>query len=231
MLKRFLLISGSCLFAFAATGLAKADSIETYDLNVGSCCTLPSPEYFGTVTLDQVSNGSGGYNVDVTAQLYVGSNPSSPDSEFIQTGSHSTFVLDTNPAITSSQITGVTSGFSSSVGSFTQSGFGSFNVAFNCTTCGSGASNYPSDPTLLQFTITDATLSDFISNSDGNYFSADIYDSLGGGNTGPVGSDGPGSMSMVPEPPSLLMLGTGLILLATMLRRRHLPSARSVQTV
>ncbi|MGC9157810.1 MAG: PEP-CTERM sorting domain-containing protein [Terracidiphilus sp.] len=204
---RKLLFSVVCAFFMAASGLAKADSL--YYLNQDGCsgnCAMPSSGYYGTVDLAQ-----SGSNVNVTVQLYVGSNSSAPEIEFIQTGSHQTFAFY-NPSVTStSQITNVAfspTASDSLSANVTQSGFGSFSIGINCTSCGKGSSNYPNDPTELTFTVDNVSLSSFGANSKGTAFTADVYDSLSS-NTGPIGAGVP-STPEVPEPSSLLLLGTGL---------------------
>lgn len=218
MSKKLISLSALCLFLIAAAGLAKADTL--YYLNQGSL-TLPAApnNYYGTVTL--ALDGQNSNYVDVTVQLN--------DAEFIQTGSHQTFAFY-DPSVTSaSQITNVA--FAPSPGdsvsgpptTISQSGFGQFTISIDCTNCGNGGNSYLTDPTKLTFTVENVSISSFVANSDNTRFSADIYDNVNG-KTGPVGDDGVAHdiPPVVPEPPSLLLLGTGLAALAGSMKFKFL---------
>lgn len=88
---------------------------------------------------------------------------------------------------------------------------------------GNGA-NLQNDGPLV-FTIYSAagiTYSDFVANSAGYYFAADIMNAAG--NTGESGISDPGTTSSVPEPSSIALLGTGILSAAGMLRRRLMQS-------
>lgn len=88
---------------------------------------------------------------------------------------------------------------------------------------GTGASLM--NPGPLVFTVYSAagiSYSDFIANSSGFYFSADIMDASGA--TGNSGISDPGTTSSVPEPSSIALLGTGILSAAGMLRRRLMQS-------
>ncbi len=177
------------LAAVAVSATPAAASLQ-YILN------QPSGGPYGTVTLTQISPT----DVRVTVAL-----EESPDAGFVETGSHQTFDfnLTGDPNVT---ITNLTAGFTvtgqNSGGSFTQSGFGTFEYSISCQpTCGNGASN-PQDVNLV-FDVNLAsgiTLTSFIANSSGFFFSADIFN----GRTLPVGSN------QLPEPMTLLIFGTGL---------------------
>lgn len=214
MLKKLLMISGYCCFVLASVGIARADTV--FYLNQDGCtggCTMPGSNYYGTVDLNQFSNGSGGYNVKVTVTLQ-------PKIEFVHTGAAD--ALDFNlPTGSSYTFSDVASGFSTPTMSTTHvgGGFGDFSVFTDCTACGKGGSNPQSGP--LYFTVDGVTIPDFTANSNGDYFVSDIIDYLGqNSNTGPVGSDGPVA-PVVPEPPSLLLLGTGLAALAGLMKLRR----------
>jgi hypothetical protein len=105
------------------------------------------------------------------------------------------------------------------------SGLGTFSNEIACTSnCSPGASN-GGEGTLMTFTLTGSSalsLSDFIANSGGYFFSADIIDSSG--NTGEVAANlAPtitGGSSPAPEPSSLAVLGSALAALAYLRRRR-----------
>lgn len=216
MFKKFLYTSACVLFVLSTPGVTRADTI--FYLNQDGCsggkCTLPTSGYYGTVDLSQASNGLGGYNTTVTVALQ-------PSIEFVNTGAADS--LDFNlPTSTSFTFSDVATGFSTPTQSSTHvgGGFGTFSVYSDCTSCGNGGSNPQPGP--LYFTVDGATISDFGANNNGYYFVSDIIDYLGSSNpTGPVGSDGPGT-PVVPEPPSLFLLGTGLALMALMMKFRRL---------
>ena len=152
------------------------------------------------------------------------------DLNFLSTGnqnSHSIFTFNVSGA-TASDVTDISfaNGLNGSFGVASPAGnspFGNFTYGIFCTSsCTSGGSGggYV-DP--LNFTVHNATISEFnhlSSGGTGAYFAADVLNLSG--KTGAIGA----TVAAVPEPETYAMLLSGLGLIGFVARRRQQPASR-----
>lgn len=198
------------LVTLASATLTRADTV-TFKLNTGS--TLPSQNY-GTVTL--TLNGSGGIDVNISLL---------PGNRIVHTGFAASVAFN-SPGSGQIGVAGlpgtyslVNSGNPSSIG---MDGFGTFAYGVLFGPNGGGAGTDSS----LSFTVTRAggfssvfQLVQLSTNPPGSIqspFAVDIICDTCNGATGVIGTNG----ETVPEPTSMLLLGTGLLGIAAGVRKR-----------
>jgi hypothetical protein len=205
-MRNLLFFAGVALAALAGY-VAPAQALPTlsFDLTCGLGGPPCGTTVYGTITLTQVDSK----HVTIAETLAGG-------NVFAGSGAGDALAFNVSKAITIVNIQPA----AEFVQDFSPKGvpYGTFGYAVDYTGNGTSPPTFAS----FSFTTTDNTtllLSDFIANTAGYYFVSDIgvLNSKGKFDTGNVASRGP---SNVPEPLTLSLLGTGLIGLGAVSRRR-----------
>jgi hypothetical protein len=208
--KSLLLATAGLVVGLAVAGPGYADTFTFTSCHLsGGCGTATN---FGTVTLTQ-----SGTSVNFDVVLNSG-------NRFVETGAGGDSLFLFNDTVAGSTITNITATLdgatvnitggltgSTNVTPFQADGTGFFTARVECadsSQCNGGSTPNIND---LHFTVTNATIAQLTTaNAAGNIFVADILcGGCPGGGTGPVDVTG-GGVPAVPEPASVLLLGSGL---------------------
>jgi hypothetical protein len=192
------------MFAVVALGSAVVANADSVVINVPNAGLSSTPGPYATV--NYVLNGS---NIDVTVTM-------SPGFTAFGSGAANNGIFGFNVVGSTAglNITGLPAGFAFNPAGGQMDGFGNFDVTLSCCN--------PPGVTSFSFTISRtggfSSASDiFEANSTGAHFAIHIAPT--NGNPTGFAADG-GTPSDMPEPTSMLLLGTGLTTLAAGLRKR-----------
>ena len=199
------LVVSLALFAVVALGSAAVANADAVLINTPNSGLSGSPGPYATVTY--VLNGG---NIDVTVQMTAGF-----EAFGTGIGNNGIFGFNVVGSTAGLNITGLPAGWSFAPAGGQMDGFGNFDVTLSCC-------NPPDAVSSFSFTISRtggfSSASDiFEANSSGAHFAVHIAPTNGN----PTGfAADTGTPSEVPEPTSMLLLGTGLATLGAGLRKR-----------
>lgn len=193
------------MFAVVAMGSAAVANADQVVINTPNPGLSGTPGPYATVTY--VLNGS---NIDVTVQMAMGFTAFGTGN-----GNNGIFGFNIVGSQAGLSVTNMPAGFTANLGGGQMDGFGNFDVTLSCC-------NPANAVTSFSFTVSRtggfSSASDlFEANSAGAHFAIHIAPT--NGNPTGFAADS-GTSSEVPEPASMLLLGTGLATLAAGLRKR-----------
>lgn len=194
------------MFAVVLMGSAAAANADQVVINIPNPGLSATPGPYATVTY--VLNGS---NIDVSVQMAMGFTAFGTGN-----GNNGIFGFNILGSTAGLSVTNLPAGFSANLGGGQMDGFGNFDVTLSCC-------NPANAVTSFSFTVSRtggfSSASDlFEANASGAHFAIHIAPT--NGNPTGFAADS-GTSNEVPEPTSMLLLGTGLATLAAGLRKRY----------
>jgi len=191
------------MFAVVALGSAAAANADQVVINVPNSGLSATPGPYATVTYTLNASNS----IDVTVTMEPG---------FEAFGNADIFGFNIVGSTDGLSVTNLPAGFSANLAGGQMDGFGNFEVTLSCCPASDAVSSF-------SFTVSRtggfSSASDlFEANNTGSHFAIHIAPT--NGNPTGFAADGEIPTNEIPEPTSMLLLGTGLVSLAAGLRRR-----------